>query len=477
MPVELRQYQRDILNKLWLSLKENNKVLVSSPTGSGKTVMASALIHELVKRGKKVAFVVDSEELIKQTEKTLNTTVSVVKARYEKLFNADNAIQIIMLQTFFARADKLPDMNLDYIIIDEVHVGWDKARMNELLRIYFDTKVVGLSATPINSKGYLLEGFEDFINEVQVKDLINMGYLAKPICYAPKNCVLDLSAVDIVGGEFNNKQVDEIVLDLNKVEKIVDNWEEFSKDKKTIVFANSIKHAEMLFNEFLKRGYDDLGIVHSKIENLALKRQEMLSKRIIINCNVLTKGYDDKTIECVVLARPTNVLSLFLQICGRGLRVTDTKKECLILDCANCISKHGLPDDYRFYQFAPKRDNEPEWQQCPECGNIERVGVKVCSVCGYDFTPIIEKGSGNKVSKKEIEKLIKIKSAQEDLLKELRSLVKERGYKQGYSWWLFRDLLLNAKTQNTGMTFYNKIMRRIEKCRDKGYKIAWLKFQ
>jgi superfamily II DNA or RNA helicase len=166
--------------------------------------MASALIHELVKRGNKIAFVVDSEELIKQTEWTLNTTVSVVKAGYDKLFNADNPTQIIMLQTFFARAEKLPDMNLDYIVIDEVHVGWQKARMNELLRIYSDAKIVGLSATPINSKGYLLEGFEDFINEVQTADLIKLGYLAKPICYAPQNCVIDLSNVSLVGNEYNS---------------------------------------------------------------------------------------------------------------------------------------------------------------------------------------------------------------------------------------------------------------------------------
>ena len=474
---ELRQYQKNILNKLWQSLKEHDKVLVSAPTGAGKTVMASALIHELVKRGNKIAFVVDSEELIKQTERTLNTTVSVVKARYDKLFNADNPIQIIMLQTFFARADKLPDMNLDYIVIDEVHVGWQKARMNELLRIYSDAKIIGLSATPINSKGYLLEGFEDFINEVQTKDLIDMGYLAKPICYAPQNCVIDLSNVSLVGNEYNLKEVDEIVLDLNKVEQIVDNWEQVAKDKKTIVFANSIKHAEMIFREFLRRGYDDLGIVHSKIENLALKRQEMLSKRIIINCNVLTKGYDDKTIECVVLARPTNVLSLYLQICGRGLRVTDTKKECLILDCANCISKHGLPEDYRFYQFAPKRDNEPEWQCCPNCGAIEPVHNQICTVCGYDFRPIEEEKGKSKVSKKEIERLVLLKSAQEELLNELRKLVLERGHKKGFAWYLFKDLLQNAKTQNTGMTFYKKIMRRIEKCREKQYKIAWLKYQ
>lgn len=477
MSVELRQYQKDMLNKLWLSLKKHNKVLFASPTGSGKTVMAAALIHELVKRGHKVAFVVDSEDLITQTERTLNTKVSIVKAGYDNKFNADNPIQIIMLQTFYARADKLPDMDLDYILIDEIHVGWGKARMNELLRIYSNAKVVGISATPISSKGYLLEGFEDIINDIQTKDLIELGYLAKPICYAPQNCVLDLSKVEVVGGEYNAKQVDEIVLDLNKVENIVDNWKRIAEGKKTLVFANSIKHAEMLFKEFLRRGYTDLGIVHSKVEKLSEIRQEMLSKQIIINCNMLTKGYDDKTIECVVLAKPLHSLSNYIQCVGRGLRVTDTKKSCIILDCANCFSRHGLPDDLRYYKFAPKKDNESEYIQCPECGNIEHVGVKVCSVCGYDFSPIIEQGNGIKMRKKEIERLIKIHSAQEDLLKELRVLVKERGYKTGYSWWLFKDLLKNAKTQNTGMTFYKKIMNRIHKCRERGYKIAWLCYQ
>lgn len=474
---ELRQYQKDILNKSWASLKEHSKLLVSAPTGAGKTVMASALIHELVKRGHKVAFVVDSEELIKQTERTLNTIVSVVKAGYDKLFNADNPIQIIMLQTFFARADKLPDMNLDYIIIDECHVGWGQARINELLRIYSDAKIVGLSATPINSKGYLLEGFEDFINEVQTADLIKLGYLAKPICYVPQNCVLDLSAVDIVGGEFNNKQVDEIVLDLNKVEQIVDNWEQVARGKKTIVFANSIKHAEMIFNEFLRRGYDDLGIVHSKIENLALKRQGMLSKQIIINCCMLTKGFDKPDIECVLLARPLNCLATYLQCVGRGLRVTPNKKECLILDCANCISRHGQPDDYRFYKFAPKKENESEWKQCPNCGAIEPVNNQICTVCGYDFRPIEEYKGKSKISKKEIERLVLLKSMQEELLNELRKLVSERGHKKGFAWYLFKDLLQNAKTQGTGMTFYKKIMRRINKCREKNYKLKWLCYQ
>ena len=115
--------------------------------------MASALIHKLIELGHKVGFVVDSEDLIRQTQRTLDMDVSIVKAGYEKEFDKDCPIQIIMLQTFFARKDKLPDMDWNYIIIDEVHVGWGQNRMNELLRISSNAKVIGLSATPINSKG------------------------------------------------------------------------------------------------------------------------------------------------------------------------------------------------------------------------------------------------------------------------------------------------------------------------------------
>ena len=101
--ITLREYQRVILNNLWKELKTNNRVLVCSPTGSGKTVMASALIYKLIELGHKVAFVVDSEDLIRQTQRTLDMDVSIVKAGYEKDFDKDCPIQIIMLQTFFAR--------------------------------------------------------------------------------------------------------------------------------------------------------------------------------------------------------------------------------------------------------------------------------------------------------------------------------------------------------------------------------------
>ena len=479
---ELRQYQKDILNKLWLSLKQHNKVLVSAPTGSGKTVMASALIDELVKRGHKVAFIVDRVELVKQSRDTFGAEkVSIIKAEMEKDYNPDKPIQLIMIQTFYARKENLPDFEIDYVLIDEVHQNWNGGRIREFLRIYDNAKVIGLSATPIDERGFLLEGFEDYIDLIQIPDLIKLGYLAKPICYMPESCVYDLSDVKVNKFDYDIQELDDLLCDLDKVGNIVKEWEKLAKNKKTIIFANSIRHAEMLNDEFLQKGYEPL-LIHSKLSEHELKnaRKELRSADIIINCAILTAGFDKPDIECVVMATCTKVLRKAIQCLGRGLRVTPTKKECIFIDCGNIFNTHGLPQDYRYYKFKPKNFTKSEYKECPECGNIELESAKVCSVCGYEFAEENEENESDckKVTgRKQIERMIKIKSMQDELMLELRKLVLERGYKRGYAFYMFRDLLKNAKAQRTGLVFYKKIMKRIDRCREKGYKVQWLKYQ
>ena len=149
----------------------------------------------------------------------------------------------------------------------------------------------------------------------------------------------------------------------------------------------------------------------------------------------------------------------------------------MILDCANCINRHGQPDDYRFFTFAKPKSNESVFKFCPECGSVEPIENKICSVCGYIFSLEKQQSLSTKCNKKQIERLVLIRNAQEDVLNELRKLVKERNYKKGYAFWVFKDLLINAKKQNTGLVFYKKIMNRIKKCREKKYKIAWLLYQ
>ena len=112
--MQLYDDQRLKLNELWQQLQIHNKVLFQAQTGAGKTVMASALINKLVEQGKTIGFVVDRLELVTQSYETFDKkNVSIVKAGQDKDFCADKPIQIIMIQTFYARRDKLPDLDLD----------------------------------------------------------------------------------------------------------------------------------------------------------------------------------------------------------------------------------------------------------------------------------------------------------------------------------------------------------------------------
>src|SRR5574344_1337482 len=471
--MKLRDYQKQILNKTWQALETNKKILVSAPTGSGKTRMASALIDELLKHGHRVAFIVDRIELIQQSYNTFDKkNVSIVKAGQENLFDEKKPIQLIMIQSFHSRKDKLPDMELSFLIFDEVHNHWGTKRASELIKIYDNAKIIGLSATPIDSKGYLLQGFDAYINEVQTADLIKLGYLAKPITYSPVE--FDLSSVSMVGDDYNNKEVDDIVIDLNKVKNIVNNWEKLARNKKTLVFANSIKHAELIYKEYVKRGYKSIDIIHSRTEDLKTKRASIKDKQIVINCGILTTGYDDDTIECILLARPTAILKLYLQIVGRGLRVNDTKKECLILDCANCVSKHGLAEDYRYYAVHKAKNNEPLYVCCPECGNVEPIHVKQCTICGYDLNIVIEQSKGKPQPKKQLEKLIRTYSLQDELYNKIRELVRERGHKSGYAFHLFRMLLERKANSLSMLQFYKTRLTKIERIRKNGWKLQSL---
>ena len=444
---------------------------------AGKTVIASFLVDYYLKKGKRIAFVVDSEELIKQTVATFGQDCSVLKAGYEKDFDSNKPLQIIMIQTFYARKNRLPDMDLDMLIIDEVHIGWQKGRMIELCETYDNAKIIGLSATPINERGYLLDGFDDYINEVQVKDLIEQGYLVKPICYTPQNCVLDLSKVRMSGYDYNSQDVDEIVLDTEKVAKIVDAWEDLARDRKTLVFASSIKHAEKIYQEYVKRGYTSVALLHSQLEDLTERRKDFKDKQIVVNCGILTKGYDDKRIDCVVMARPTKVLSLYIQCVGRGLRCLTSKKDCIIIDVANCIALHGLPDDLRFYTKEPvKKHAKATDMICPECGAVVSIDTKICPYCGYEFTAE-QIASATKQSKKEIDRMVKALDLQKELKEKIKAEVIHRGYKRGFAWYLFVDCLKTKKPTESSIMFFKKRITKLNKIIKKKWKLQALRYE
>lgn len=445
--IELRQYQKDYLNKLVKILKSKNSCILTLPTGAGKTVMMTEWAAKMAKQGKRTLIIVDREELVFQTDENLQD-VSIMKAGYDKLYKPEALIHIVMLQTAYSRQKVLMDLDFDYIFFDEVHQYYDGLMFKAITEAFPNAKVIGVSATPIDNKGYLLPGFDECINDLQLQDLIDMGFLVKPNYYSLSNYSIDLSKIKITNGDFNIEELDNMMINFERLDKIYSEWLKIAENRKTIAFCSSIKQAEATCNYFRERGVA-CACLHSKVNN----REEVLTAlkigavKIVFNVGILVAGFNEPSVDCIMFLNPTKILRRYIQQAGRGLRLFEGKSDCLMLDFAGLTSIHGFCNDLRFYIPAPP-EAEYKYKECPECGNILPKHIKKCDVCGYEFTTE-EMITVSKPKKKEIERLEKAMNLQKELKKNIYELVKEQNYKNGYAYYLFIDTLKTKKpTEN-----------------------------
>jgi|GEM_PF-2509745 len=467
MTFQLRDYQEQIIREVKEAFQGGSQyVCATAPTGAGKTVISFALVKDLVEQGKRVLFVVNREELVFQTVDKfhgIRQHLSILKAGYETMYNPKKQIQIAMLQTWHAR--KIAELEPDYIFIDEIHDGWGAKRVSELLETYPDTKVLGLTATPIDEKGFLLPGFNKYIQTVQVCELIEKGHLVQPEVYAPVQ--LDLSEVRTTGNDYNEKDLDKILTQVKEVENVVRQYQKFADGLKAIVFANTIEHAEALKGAFLKSGHN-AEVIHSKLQDLKNERKRLIgdfkngTTPILINVGILTTGFDEGSVECVLLARPTKILRLYIQIAGRGLRTHPGKEKCLFLDCANIVQMHGYPDDIRIFEHKPVKVNtvRAEYKLCPQCEFACKINVSDCPACGYKFTP---EDAPEEVSHKEAEKLEQLRNLQKDCYLNVVKEVEERGYKKGYAFFLMKDIARIKPPTFSAKRYYGKVSTLVDR--------------
>ena len=472
--IELRQYQKDYLNKLLKILKSKNSCILTLPTGAGKTVMMTEWAAKMAKQGKRTLIIVDREELVFQTDENLQD-VSIMKAGYDKLYKPEALIHIVMLQTAYSRQKVLMDLDFDYIFFDEVHQYYDGLMFKAITEAFPNAKVIGVSATPIDNKGYLLPGFDECINDLQLQDLIDMGFLVKPNYYSLSNYSIDLSKIKITNGDFNIEELDNMMINFERLDKIYSEWLKIAENRKTIAFCSSIKQAEATCNYFREKGVA-CACLHSKVNN----REEVLTAlkigavKIVFNVGILVAGFNEPSVDCIMFLNPTKILRRYIQQAGRGLRLFEGKSDCLMLDFAGLTSIHGFCNDLRFYIPAPP-EAEYKYKECPECGNILPKHIKKCDVCGYEFTTE-EMITVSKPKKKEIERLEKAMNLQKELKKNIYELVKEQNYKNGYAYYLFIDTLKTKKPTESVIKFFQRKMKKIEQIKYKKWKIGALKY-
>lgn len=457
----LHPHQEDLRVKLRVALRSSTSVLAFSPTGSGKTVLAAALIKRIMEAGKRVIFAVHRADLLRQTAGTFDDfeiPYSYIAAGYHH--NLYRKVQIASIPTLQNRLGKYP---ADYVFVDEAHLsasgGWAKT-----INFYKaqGAKIIGLTGSPERLDGRPLgDVWDTMVLGPSTGWLIQNGFLSKYRAFAPAG--VDLSGVHTRGGDYVSSEIDEIMSGKAVLSGAVRHWRKFAAGKRTIAFAPSIARSEQLAAEFRANG---IVAVHVDGNTPMPDRQAAFRGfadrqiDLLINCLLWTEGFDlaaqvgrPCTIEAVLDYSPTQSLARSLQKWGRGLRF-DGGDPHVLLDLVGAFGRHGLPDDEREWSLegrakAKKKAGEEAVRVCPSCFAAHGPAPR-CPHCGHVYAVegrVIDEVDGEleEVDVEALRLTRKIEQAKAGTLDELVKLATARGYKSPAKWAAFVHTARMAK--------------------------------
>lgn len=378
-------------------------VVIVAPTGSGKTIMASAIIRKEYEQFRNVLFLSHRIEITKQTHSKLalfDVPHGVIQADLPELARPMERVQVASIQTLTARAIRSNRIELppaDLIVIDECHhcVAWS---YRELVRRYPNAIILGLTATPCRGDNRGLgTDFGKMILAPQVPELIDLGVLVPTKVFAPIEP--DLKGVRTVAGDYNQKQLAERMDKTGLVADIVTTWHKFGEGRRTVCFASSVGHSIHIRDEFIASGVKAEHIDGSTPENERgdiLKRLETGELTVVSNCAVLCEGWDMPEVGAIILARPTKSFQLYRQMIGRVIRACPEigKANAIVLDHAGATFRHGLVEDPVEWTLDEDRKVENKAHaarsdqarrkliDCAKCKALRTAG-EPCPHCGF----------------------------------------------------------------------------------------------
>ena len=237
------------------------------------------------------------------------------------------------------------------IVIDEAHHALAKT-YKEMWERFPKAKFLGLTATPcrLNGKGFT-DLFDVLVQSWGVPEFISKGRLATYDFVSIKSDGVTQRLIDSLqkrgaDGDYQNKEMDMLLNKKPSIERLYRSLEEYGKDRKGIVYAINISHAQKITKLYQEHGVKAIAI-DSKTP--ATERQQDIEAfkkgdiQVLVNVDIFSEGFDCPDVEFVQLARPTLSLAKYLQMVGRGLRVAKGKKNCVIIDNVGLYRVFGLP--------------------------------------------------------------------------------------------------------------------------------------
>ena len=376
--VSLRPYQQKAKRDIFESWDEVDNVMFQMPTGTGKTRLFTSIISDInkysirKKEAVKILIIAHRTELIDQIDESLNkykVAHNVIAGGREKNYKYPVSVASIQTITNPRNLKEAKRLNVQFVIIDEAHHAL-AASYKKLWDMYPNAKRLGVTATPwrMNHQSFL-DLFDKLVLSMTIKDFIDKGFLAPYKYYSLRSDSDIQKTIDDIEldrfGEYKESSMEE-KMDIGSIRaQLLDSYLSLAEGKKGIIYAINIVHAKHICEEYKRAGYKAVSI-DSKTP--AAERKDLVDKfkrgliDIIVNVDIFSEGFDCPDIEFIQLARPTRSLVKYLQQVGRGLRITENKENCVILDNVGMYSRFGLPDARRHwnYHFKGKHiDEEP----------------------------------------------------------------------------------------------------------------------
>jgi superfamily II DNA or RNA helicase len=387
--MKLRPYQAEIIERLRASIRRGvRRLLLQLPTGAGKTVIAAEIIHGAGLRGKKILFLAHRRELIDQCSEKLTefgVDHGIIRAS-DRRRKPWLSVHVCSVPTL-ARRENLPAA--DILVIDEAHRSAAES-YRKVSDQYPNAVVLGLSATPQRTDGKGLGTlFEELVCGPSIQELTKAGYLVPTKIFG--HPLPDLSDVHIQAGDYKS---DELAIAMNKpklVGSLTEHWLKLAENRQTIAFTVSIEHSKSVVEDFRRSGVacEHLdGGTPDEERAAILRRLRSGETRVVSNVGIMTEGFDCPPVSCLVLARPTCSVCLYLQMVGRALRPYPGKSNCLILDHAGCVSQHSFPDEDRDWSL----DDRPRKKKNDD--DLRALSVRMCKQCWLAYPSTMDKCPG-----------------------------------------------------------------------------------
>ena len=357
--IRLYNYQTEMKERIDVAFRSYRSVMVQMPTGTGKTVLLSEVVKSEEQRVKNpwVWIVVHRRELVEQIRDTLNTMLSCPYSTLDTtspLLSENSRIKVMSIQWLSRHYQDMAEKP-SLIVIDEAHHAVAKTYA-EVMNAYPEAKKLGVTATPcrLNKKGFT-DLFDVLLQSWPTKKFIADGRLSLYDYMSIKADSIDQRMVFGLtkrgaDGDFSLKEMSEKLDVQPSIERLCDTILRYAPNKKGIVYAIDIKHAEHIAEQYRVHGIHAVAI-SSKTPNderrLTIDKFKAGLIQVLVNVDLFGEGFDCPDVEFIQLARPTLSLAKYLQQVGRGMRVFEGKKFCLILDNVGLYRLFGLPSDER----------------------------------------------------------------------------------------------------------------------------------